>query len=370
MTRSLAFCLLLLAGSTQALELSDVAEKAQALAARDWQPPNPPAPALAALDYDQYRAIRFDPARALWAQDEGFRVQFFHPGFLFNESVRIHEIDDGAVREIRFDPDRFRFDPPLDGPPVAAAAGHAGFRVHYPLNRPAVHDEFLVFLGASYFRLIGPGQGYGVSARGLALDSGGSGPEEFPVFRQFWLERPRPDASRLRLLALLDSPSVTGAFAFEVEPGEPTSMVVEARLFARRDLVRPGIAALTSMFKHGDTGPMRVDDFRPRVHDSDGLLVHSSRGEAQWRPLSNRARVRLSSFADDAAPAGFGLLQRRRAFEDYHDLEARYDLRPGKWVEPLGGDWGAGRVELVEIPTADETFDNIVAYWTPAKLPA
>lgn len=364
---ALAVSLVMYATSATAVELDDVAARAQALAARNWQPPAPPDPELAGLDYDRYRAIRFAPERALWAQETGFRVQFFHPGFLFNEPVRIREIRDGAVHDLPFAPERFRFDPPLKGPPVAAANGYAGFRVHYPINRPDVHDEFLVFLGASYFRLIGSGQVYGVSARGLALDSGGSGPEEFPVFREFWLERPQPGATRLRLLALLDSPSVTGAYAFEVEPGDPTSMVVDARLFARRDLVRPGIAPLTSMFKHGDTGPMRVDDFRPRVHDSDGLLVRSSRGEAQWRPLSNRARVRLSGFEDDAAPAGFGLLQRRREFEDFQDLEARYDLRPGKWVEPLDGDWGAGRVELVEIPTADETFDNIVAFWVPDK---
>ncbi|HMA97814.1 MAG TPA: glucan biosynthesis protein, partial [Wenzhouxiangella sp.] len=193
----------------------------------------------------------------------------------------------------------------------------------------------------------------------------GSTPEEFPAFRQFWLVRPAAGDTRLRLFALLDSPSVTGAFGFEVEPGESTSLLVDAYLFARRDLVRPGIAPLTSMFTHGDTGPFLVDDFRPRVHDSDGLLVHSSRGEVQWRPLSNRSRVRLSAFADDAQPVGFGLLQRRDEFEDFQDLEARYDRRPGKWVEPLSGDWGAGRVELVEIPTADETFDNIVAFWVP-----
>jgi glucans biosynthesis protein len=363
---ALAAAALTCAAPVLALDLEELSDKARALAGRDWQPPNSPDPALAALGYDQYRAIRFDPDRALWVSNSGFQVQFFHPGFLFNEPVRIHEIQSGVAHEVPFDPSRFRFDPPLDGPPVAAATGYAGFRVHYPINRPGVHDEFLVFLGASYFRMIGAGQAYGVSARGLALDSGGSGSEEFPVFRQFWLERAQPQDTRLRLMALLDSPSVTGAFAFEIEPGDPTSMVVDARLFARRDLVRPGIAPLTSMFKHGDTGPVLVDDFRPRVHDSDGLLVRSSRGEEQWRPLSNRARVRLSGFEDDAAPVGFGLMQRRREFEDFLDLEARYDLRPGKWIEPLEGDWGAGRVELIEIPTADETFDNIVAFWVPA----
>jgi len=341
---ALALSLVTMATSSRALELTDIAEKAQTLAARDWQPPPRPEPALLALDYDQYRAIRFDPERALWASSDGFRVQFFHPGFLFNEAIRVHEIHGDAVRNVPFAPERFRFDPPLAGPPVAAgeASGYAGLRVHYPINRPQVHDEFLVFLGASYFRLIGAGQVYGLSARGLALDSGGTGREEFPVFREFWLERPQPGQSRLRLLALLDSPSVTGGFRFEIEPGEPSSMIVDAHLFARRDLKRPGIAPLTSMFTHGDTGPVLVDDFRPRVHDSEGLLVHSSSGEAQWRPLSNRGRVRLSGFEDDAAPAGFGLLQRQADFEDFQDREARYDLRPGKWVEPLDGDWGAG----------------------------
>ncbi len=364
-----ALLMLVLHGPAAAMDLPTLAERAQALAAGDWQAPPPVHPALAALDFDQYRAIRFDAGRALWVEDSGFRVQFFHPGFLFNEPVRLHQIDGGTVRELPFNPARFRFDPPLQGPPVAAgeAPGYAGFRVHYPINRAEIHDEFLVFLGASYFRLIGQGQVYGLSARGLALDSGGSGPEEFPVFREFWLERPEAGESSLRILALLDSPSVTGAFAFDVEPGYPSTMLVDARLFARRDLVRPGIGALTSMFTHGETGPALVDDFRPRVHDSDGLLVLSSRGEAQWRPLSNRAQVRLSGFHDEAEPAGFGLLQRRRDFADFHDLEARYDLRPGKWIEPLDGDWGAGRVELIEIPTPDETYDNIVAFWVPER---
>ncbi len=365
------FWLLILAclwAPAHAMDLDILAERAESMADEPWQPLLAQ-PALANLDYDQYRAIRFDPERALWGEDSGFRVQFFHPGFLFTDAVRIHQVENERAQELRFDPSRFRFDSPLDGPPVAAseAFGYAGFRVHYPINHPEVHDEFLVFLGASYFRLIGQDQVYGLSARGLALDTGGNGAEEFPVFREFWLKRPEPGETTLRILALLDSPSVTGAYAFEVEPGDPSTMLVDARLFARRDLERPGIAPLTSMFTHGDTGPALVDDFRPRVHDSDGLLVVSSRGEAQWRPLSNRARVRLSGFHDESAPDGFGLLQRRQEFEDFRDLEARYDRRPGKWIEPLDGDWGAGRVELVEIPTADETFDNIAAFWVPDR---
>ncbi|TVS11064.1 MAG: glucans biosynthesis protein [Wenzhouxiangella sp.] len=367
---ALGLALLLLAGwSTQgrADPMGQVIERAEVLAASEWQPPNPPDPILAALDYDRYRAIRFDPDRALWRDSGRFRIQFFHPGFLYNEAVRIHEVDGDGVRAVPFDLSRFSFGPALEGSPSGAetAGGHAGFRVHYPINRPDRHDEFLVFLGASYFRLVGRDQVYGLSARGLALDSGGPGDEEFPVFREFWLIRPDSDADRMVVLALLDSPSLTGAYRFEVRPGDPSSIDVDAHLFAREDLVRPGIAPLTSMYTHGDTGPFLVDDFRPRVHDSDGLLVVSSRGEAQWRPLSNRARVRLSAFVDDAPPRGFGLLQRRREWAGFQDLEARYERRPGLWVEPLAGDWGSGRVELVEIPTADETHDNIVAFWVP-----
>ncbi|MEE4297511.1 MAG: glucan biosynthesis protein G [Wenzhouxiangella sp.] len=359
--------LLMWASTVDAFDLSDVVAQAETLAAQPWQTPIKQPAELADLTYDEYRAIRFDPSKSLWVGSPGFRVQFFHPGFLFGEPVRIFEVEDGSPSGVPFTPERFRFDPPLTQAPVVAAEGYAGFRVHFPLNRADIHDEFLVFLGASYFRFIGQGQAYGLSARGLALDSGVASREEFPVFRAFWLVKPEAEQTNLRVLALLDSPSVTGAYAFDIEPGVSTTILVEAHLFARKDLVRPGIAPLTSMFAHGDTGPTLVDDFRPRVHDSDGLLVHSSRGEAQWRPLANRARVAISAFSDDGVPRGFGLLQRHGDLDDFQDLEARYDLRPGKWVEPLDGDWGAGRVELIEIPTADETFDNIVAFWTPEE---
>ena len=348
--------------SFQALE-----QRAQRLAAQEWQAGLTVSPALAALSYDEYRAIRFDPARALWREQSDFQVQFFHPGFLFDQTVRVHEVGPEGAELIPFAADLFQFAPPLAGAPAEIADGYAGFRVHYPIKQPDVYDEFLVFLGAAYFRLIGQDQIYGLSARGLALGTGGPAAEEFPVFREFWLQRPAPDQRELVVLAILDSPSLAGAYRFRITPGASSAMDIEATLFARRDLDKPGIAPLTSMYTHGDTGPALVDDFRPRVHDSDGLLVISSRGEAQWRPLSNRARVRFSAFLDDQPPQGFGLLQRRRALADYEDLEAHYHRRPGKWIEPLAGDWGAGHVELVEIPTADETHDNIVAFWVPDR---
>ncbi len=360
----LSVALLVVSAPASGFGLDEVIQQASELAQQDWQAPDEPRSAINDLSYDQYRAIRFDPEQALWADASDYRVQFFHPGFLYPDRIPINEVVDRRARPVPFKPENFRFDAPLDGPPLEDAAGYAGFRVHYPINRSDRHDEFLVFLGASYFRLIGRDQNYGLSARGLALDSGGQQPEEFPAFREFWLVRPGAEED-LVVLALLDSPSVTGAYRFAITPGSPSSMLVDAYLFAREDLGRAGIAPLTSMYTHGDTGPLWSDDFRPRVHDSDGLAVLDSRGQMQWRPLSNRGEVRISAFVDSAAPRGFGLEQRRAELRDFEDLEARYERRPGKWIEPLGGDWGAGQVELIEIPTADETHDNIVVFWVP-----
>ncbi|MCG6657523.1 glucan biosynthesis protein [Halomonas campisalis] len=326
--------------------------------------------ALRDLDYDTYRQIRFDPEAALWHDAGLFSIQLFHTGFLFDTPVQLHLVEEGDTTPLTFDPQRFRYDgqaaelleQDLDG------AGHAGFRLHFPLHRAEYQDEFAVFLGASYFRLVGRDQGYGLSARGLAIDTALPHGEEFPAFREFWLVRPAPEASRMTVLALLDSPSLAGAYRFDIAPGRDIGVEVEARLFARRDLAKLGVAPLTSMFAHGDTSAGPIDDHRPAVHDSEGLLIHTGRGEWIWRPLTNPRQLRVSQFLD-AAPAGFGLVQRSRDFARYLDLEARYERRPSQWVEPLG-DWGAGRVELVEIPAPDETHDNIVAYWigdTPLK---
>lgn len=319
--------------------------------------------ALMDLDYDTYRQIRFQPEAAIWKDEALFSVQLFHSGYLFQSPVKLHRVEDGEVTPLSFDPARFRY----DGNAAALAdkdlqsADHAGFRLHFPLKRADYHDEFLVFLGASYFRLVGRDQGYGLSTRGLAIDTASSNGEEFPAFREFWLVKPAPDATQMTILALLDSPSLTGAYRFEVHPRRDVMVEVESRLFARQDIDKLGIAPLTSMFAHGDTSRGQVDDHRPRVHDSDGLLVHNGIDEWIWRPLTNPRHLRVSSFQDDD-PKGFGLVQRERDFDHYLDLEARYDRRPSQWVEPLGA-WGPGGVELVEIPTDGETFDNIVAYW-------
>ncbi|WP_163560384.1 glucan biosynthesis protein [Halomonas sp. NO4] len=362
---------LLLAGSAQATIDAEVAalfdrvtEQAQARAEADYREEQGALPeALRDLDYDTYRQIRFRPEAALWRDEGLFSVQLFHTGFLFDAPVQLHVVEDGETRPLDFDPARFRYDDAAAGLAEAdlVGAGHAGFRLHYPLNSADYHDEFAVFLGASYFRLVGRDQGYGLSARGLAIDVATSGGEEFPAFREFWLVKPAPDATRMTVLALLDSPSLAGAYRFDIAPGRNVAVTVEARLFARRDVEKLGVAPLTSMFAHGDTTPRPVDDYRPHVHDSEGLLMHTAGDEWIWRPLSNPRELRVTSLRDDG-PRGFGLVQRSREFAHYLDLEARYERRPSQWVEPLD-DWGPGGVELVELPAPDETHDNIVAYW-------
>ncbi len=341
-----------------------VAERAETLAGRPHDPGTAELPAaLRDLDYDTYRQIRFRPEAALWRDEGLFSVQLFHTGFLFESPVHLHTVESGEVTALDFDPTRFRYDDGAAALPDRdlTGAGHAGFRLHFPLNRADYQDEFAVFLGASYFRLVGRDQGYGLSARGLAIDTALPRGEEFPAFREFWLIRPAPEATRMTVLALLDSPSLAGAYRFDIAPGRDIQVEVSARLFARRDVERLGVAPLTSMFAHGDTTPRSVDDHRPAVHDSDGLLVRTGDGEWIWRPLTNPRSLRVSSLLD-RDPGGFGLVQRERDFDRYLDLEARYDRRPSQWVEPLAP-WGPGQVQLVEIPAPDETHDNIVAYW-------
>ncbi|MFO8005631.1 glucan biosynthesis protein [Thioalkalivibrio sp.] len=343
-----------------------VTDLARTRAETPYEPPAEVVPnALREMTYDQYRSIRFRPEAALWRGQARFEVQFFHPGFLFPHPVTVFVVNDGELRELAFDPDLFRYEAEAEG--LAAAGrgdlGFAGLRLHYPLNRPEYLDEVVVFLGASYFRLVGPGQVYGLSSRGLAIDTALPTGEEFPAFRTFWLFRPKPDADRITILALLDSPSVTGAYRFDLQAGNAVTVAVDKRLFARTDVAKLGIAPLTSMFAFGEASARGVDDFRPRVHDSEGLMMHTAAGEWIWRPLTNPVRLRGSSLRDAERPRGFGLVQRSRAFSDYLDLEAEYHRRPSQWVTPIDGDWGAGGVELVEIPAGDETSDNIAAYW-------
>jgi len=342
----------------------EVVRRARDLASVPFDGSLPPLPEpLPSLGFDAYRDIRYRPDRALPVGP--FRVQMFHPGFLFTRPVTVNVLREGLPTPVLYQPALFDYGRIKIEQPLPVNLGFAGFRLHHPLNRPNVLDEVIAFLGASYFRFLGRDQRYGLSARALAIRVEGAGqPEEFPFFREFWIDAARaPD--RATVFGLLDSPSTTGAYRFDVYPGPETAVEVTGTLVPRRTITAVGLAPLTSMFFVGENDRRFADDFRPELHDSDGLLVHTGAGEWLWRPLRNPAQKTVSSFLDNG-PRGFGLMQRDRTFENYQDLEATYHLRPSYWVEPIGS-WGEGRVELVEIPTRDETEDNVVAYWEPNR---
>ena len=324
------------------------------------------APSEERFTYDQYRAIRFQKGASIWARENRtFTIDLFHPGFIYETPVDINLVVGGQARRVFFTNARFDYGPEAPKVEIDPDMGYSGFRVRAPINTPDVLDEFLVFQGASYFRGVARNQAYGLSARGLAIRTARPEGEEFPVFTEFWIERPPEAAERLVIHALLESRSVVGAYSFAVRPGEETVMDVQATLFPRVDIPAFGVAPLTSMFLFDVSNPGRFDDFRDAVHDSGGLEMVSGAGERIWRPLANPRTLQVSAFVD-RNPRGFGLVQRDRDVGDYEDYEARYDLRPSLWVEPLG-EWGDGHLELVEIPTDREIHDNIVAYWQPAQ---
>lgn len=346
-------------------------QKARELAAKEYRPNlSPELPdQLKNLNFDQYQDIRFRPEAGPW-HNAGlpFDVQFFHRGALFKEPVRIHLVERGQVRDVQFSPSQFDYGKNHFPQPLPAGLHFAGVRVIYWPPGAAVWKEIACFLGASYFRLVGFHQRYGAAARGLAIDTGEPGGEEFPRFSEFWLEKPGESADTLRLFALLESDSATGAYQFVIHPGEATWTEVEASVFVRKGGKKLGLAPLTSMFLMGENRTRYIPDYRPEVHDSDGLLLQNPAGNWLWRPLVNPdKKFHISHFPADHL-AGFGLLQRDRNFYDYEDLEARYDLRPSLWVQPRDS-WDQGTIELVEIPSPAEWNDNIVAYWVPRQKP-
>jgi glucans biosynthesis protein len=351
-----------------------IEERARELAAQPYVAPDPAAVPewVRQLNYDQYRDIRFNPELALWgAENLPFRAMLFHPGYLFQEPVMVNEFTGTHVQRIRLTDAFFQYGPLVAGhgelPPEG---GYAGVRLHHPLNRPDYFDELASFQGGSYWRALGKGQRYGISARGIAVDTGVEGvAEEFPRFREFWLRKPEGGDPAAMLFALLDGPSYTGAYGFILSPGDDTVVTVRAVLFARRAVARLGLAPMSSMFWFGENSRRRFDDFRPEVHDSDGLAIHMGSGERIWRPLANDSgKLEFSVFPMEQCK-GFGLLQRDRRFQAYEDGEADYHLRPSLWIEPVSG-WTAGKVVLMEIPTSNELADNVVALWQPDRVPA
>jgi glucans biosynthesis protein len=314
------------------------------------------------IDYDAYQQIKFRHDWAIWGQGDGpFPVELFHVGEFFKEPVRIFVVErEGLAREVRYGSDLFSYGTSSFARQLPPDTGFAGFRVMAAPDQP----DWLAFLGASYFRAPSETGQYGLSARGLAIDTAMPTPEEFPRFSNFWLEQ-IPGRKDLIINALLESPSITGAYRFHTTREEGALMAIEAHLFPRVDIARVGIGPLTSMFWYGKYRQRNAIDWRPEIHDSDGLSIWTGGGERIWRPINNPIAVQTSSFMDKS-PKGFGLLQRERRFGQYEDDGVFYNQRPTVWVEPLG-EWGAGAVQLVEIPTNDEIHDNIVAYWEPAE---
>jgi len=348
-------------GEAQSFDFEWLRDQAKSLAAKAYEPPVIRfGDVLERIDYDAYQQIRFIPSNALWANDDGpFPIQFFHLGRFFKAPVELHVVKDGKAREILYSPSLFTFGKAEFAAQLPEDLGFAGFRVMDEGGKP----DWLAFLGAAYFRSSGQLDQYGLSARGVAIDTGLPTPEEFPRFTGFWFEASAADPLAVVIYALMDGPSIAGAYRLECAKHDGEVMQIEAALYARADIARMGVAPLTTMFWYDETNRRQARDWRPEIHDSDGLALWTGAGEHIWRPLNDPPQLQVSSFVDNN-PKGFGLLQRDRNFDNYQDDGVFYDRRPSVWVEPLEG-WGEGSVQLVEIPTDDEISDNIVAYWLP-----
>ncbi len=354
-------------GAPQPFDYARLKGTARTLAATPYKPAAHRLPApVERLDWDHWEAIRYRDDHSLWAGDDlRYQIRFAHLGFSVLKPVRMYAVESGQAREIAYDPAMWDYSRsglrPRDLP---ADLGFGGFRVFF-------HTDWVrdcaVFQGASYFRAVDGDMQYGMSQRGLAVGTGLPQPEEFPDFIAFYLERPPNDSGVLTVYGLLDSPSVAGAYRFLITVADTLTMDVDAALYPRKQIERIGIAPGTSMFFVGKNQKGISEDWRPEIHDSDGLQISNGAGEWLWRPLINPSAVRVNSFFDDN-PRGFGLMQRERNFSAYQDDGVFYDKRPSVWVQPKGA-WGRGAVMLVEIPTRDETADNVVAFWNPAAKP-
>ena len=359
-------------GKPEPFDFAALKGKARALAAQAYKaPPDTLPPPIANLNWDQWQSIRFKEDHSLWHdQDLWFQARFFHLGFTIKTPVRMYEVVDGQAQELAYDSAMFDYGKSGVHPgSLPKNLGFAGFRLNF--HTDWVRDV-AAFQGASYFRAVGGDKQYGQSARGLAIDCGMPYPEEFPIFVAYWLERPAKDSSTVTVYGLLDSPSVSGAYRFLLTPGDRFVMDIDAALYPRKTIDRLGIAPLTSMYQFGENDHRMDNDWRPEIHDTDGLQMWSGGGEWIWRPLVNPPAVHVNSYFDNN-PRGFGLMQRDRNFDHYQDDGVFYNKRPSVWVEPKPGangqGWGKGSVMLVEIPTSDETFDNIVAFWNPIDKP-
>ncbi len=353
--------------ATYAFTFDTLLEDAKRRASTAYAPQRNSEPSgLDKLSPEQYRSIHFNPDAGIWrAENLPFRLELLRAAYNLPTSVKISTVEDGVAKDLVATPAMFQISGTIPAQLNNVSLPLSGFRIRSRINSNKVWDEFLVFQGASYFRAVAKNLLYGLSARGLALNTGEPSGEEFPAFTHFWIERPGPRATALVIYALLESQSTTGAYKFTVQPGVETQTEVELTLFPRSEMRSVGIAPLTSMFLFDETNRARLDDYRPEVHDSDGLQIATKGGEHLFRPLANPLKLQVSSFTKEV-PQGFGLVQRSRQQSDFQDFDAQYERRPSAWITPKG-DWGSGAVELVEIPSGRETNDNIVAFWRPTQ---
>ncbi|MGQ0698655.1 MAG: glucan biosynthesis protein [Panacagrimonas sp.] len=354
-------------GKRQAFDYAWLKGQARSMATKPYQARKNTLPAeISGLDWDAYQTLRYRDDHRAWRSDKlRFEAAFFHLGLFFKSPVHMFEVVDGQAQEIAYDAAMFDYgDSGVSGKNLPLDLGFAGFRLIFHTDPTR---DVAAFLGASYFRAGGGDWQYGLSARGLAIDCGMERPEEFPDFVAYWLEKPAPGANHLVVYGLLDSPSVSGAYRFDITPGATLTMEIDAALYPRKTIERLGVAPLTSMYQTGENDRRKANDWRPEIHDSDGLAMWRGNNEWVWRPLLNPKNLRFNVYVDEN-PRGFGLMQRDRNFEHYQDDGVFYEKRPNVWVEPRAG-WGRGSVQLVEIPTHDETFDNIVAFWCPEAPP-
>ncbi|MBK8092304.1 MAG: glucan biosynthesis protein G [Verrucomicrobiaceae bacterium] len=366
-----AFAVHALAQQTGMVEVrthADLEKVAAKLALEPYEAPTQKLdPFYDGLKYDDHRRIQFRKDKSLYADSGAFAIEMFHPGWMFKKPIYFHELAGDKVSPLAFDPslfDYFGLQVPAGAVPPA---GYSGFKLIHISPDGKSRPEVLAFQGASYFRAVTDQLGWGISARGIAVNTIGGDAEEFPDFTHFWFAKPEAGTKAFKLLALLNGPSVTGAYEFETMPGNTTVMKIKATLHLRKPVKMLGIAPFSSMYWFGENSHPKPYDFRPEVHDSDGLQVEIEGGPTIWRPLDVSRDMRLSLFETDKLK-GFGLAERDRDFKNFEDLEANYHRRPAVWVEPKSG-FGAGAVTLVELSTGEETWDNIVAMWSPKKLP-
>jgi periplasmic glucans biosynthesis protein len=322
---------------------------------------------LLPLDYEKYSEIRFKPEYSFWRENSKFQLQFFPQGYIYNDDIKLNEVWEGYQSPIFYQSSYFSVPQGINKDKFNELSSFTGFRLLYPINSENQLDEFIVFQGASYFRSISKGHVYGLSARGIAINTGLQSPEEFPIFKEFWIEKPKPKSEKIVIHSHLEGNSIEGYYKFVVHPGDITKTEISFESIIKKEIEKFGIAPLTSMFWYGESNPSLNPPY-PESHDSDGLLIHDDQTYF-WIPLENPKKPISTSFKVKKLK-GFGLLQRDREFSSYEDTRYEYQKRPGAWVEPTNlEDWEGGTVSLYRIPTQDDLMDNIVVYYTPEKFP-